>query len=295
MCPPCVNPKCECECQCPACPAAPDANLRPICAQCPACPAAPAITVIRPQAKRFLELFRQFGISCEKKSNFLLGIPDVLLVEVGAYNGEETKALGSLPNVKKVITYEATPSKIPGITSTIASIASKVTVRNAAVSDKDGEIELYLPDGEGGSQQDSLGNQQFWSGNANKIKIPSVRLDTEIHERIHLLKTDTQGNEYHVLKGAEKIIDSYGIDVIHMEYSPNLARANGENLVEMMEWLNSKGYACFDCPDHIAPKYDEEAVRKTRSWTAYPDSFGSLVVRNGDHGAWGDVVCIQAR
>jgi len=291
---------------CPACPACPTCScVTPTCTcncpnngeqqKCPEPQKCPTQRRPLPHTKRAFELIRQFGIDCEAKDKFFAGVPDVLMVEVGAYDGSEALKYGSLSHVKKLISYEATPSKIPEIRRKISGLGDKVIIRNAAVTNFSGEITFYIPNGAGGSEQDSTGNQKFWSGNTHAITVPAVRLDEEIKERIHFLKSDTQGGEFHVLLGAEKIIDNYGIDVLHLEFSPNLAVANGENLEEMMEWLQSKGYVCFDCNSHIPPAYDEEHVRKLRSFATFPKSFGDFHYNQGNHGAWSDIVCLQTR
>lgn len=46
---------------------------------------------------------------------------------------------------------------------------------------------------------------------------------------------DTQGNEMHVLLGAEGLIDKYGIDMIMMEYAPLLSSYNGEHLGDILQ------------------------------------------------------------
>ncbi len=78
-----------------------------------------------------------------------------------------------------------------------------------------------MHDGEGGSQQDSMSVP--WKEGV-KISVPVVQLDDFVKEgeRVWLLKSDTQGHEVQVLKGAHKLLSEHRIELIHIEYSPGL-------------------------------------------------------------------------
>jgi hypothetical protein len=115
-----------------------------------------------------------------------------------------------------------------------------------------------------------------------------VRLDEVVHEHVNLIKIDTQGHDDRVLMGAKGIIEKYGIDVIHMEYSPGLNRQSGGKPAEILHWLYDYGYVCFDCAEFQPPP-----LTANRTFDAYPNTFGSLIVYSGDHGQWGDMMCFH--
>jgi hypothetical protein len=126
-----------------------------------------------------------------------------------------------------------------------------------------------------------------------------VRLDSVVHERIHLLKVDAQGFDDRVIMGAKGIIENYGIDAIHMEFSPVLNRKGGGRPEAILHWLYDYGYVCFDCDVFQPPPLGEE-----RSFNGYADTFrvGSAMRGAGDDAAkaragkampWTDIMCFH--
>ena len=59
--------------------------------------------------------------------------------------------------------------------------------------------------------------------------VPIVSLSDEIHEHVTLLKLDVQGAEPDVIDGAQRLIRTYGVDVIHMEFQPVLQLRMGRD------------------------------------------------------------------
>jgi hypothetical protein len=126
------------------------------------------------------------------------------------------------------------------------------------------------------------------------VTVQTVRLDSEIKERIHLLKIDTQGHELQVIKGAEGIIKKYGIDVIHTEFSPALMRGHGVEPQEYLEYLWSLGYTCSYCNNAFtlpASELPKSTQGGAWGWNTFTDAFGALHEIPG-HGAWGDLICV---
>jgi FkbM family methyltransferase len=132
--------------------------------------------------------------------------------------------------------------KVAAVQSAVqsAGMTNVVTVRAAAASDRNGEATFTIAKTEG-TQQDSLGNIDFMVSTGRNITVPVVRLDSEIDERVHLLKVDTQGHEMSVIKGAEGIIKKHGIDVIHAEFSPALMRGHGVDPAKFLQYMHDLG------------------------------------------------------
>jgi FkbM family methyltransferase len=220
---------------------------------------------------------------------------EAVVVEVGAYRGEELVMFKGL--VHKLYTYEPSPAKAAEIRSTIASngMSDVVVFRPVAASDHAGEASFFVPSAEG-TQQDSLGDISFLDNLRRSITVPLVRLDDEIHERVHLLKIDTQGHEMGVVKGAEGIIKNYGIDIIHAEFSPGLMRGHGVKPEDFLEYMFQLGYTCFYCTEAFGiPASNLPDFSGTRSapweWGQFTKDFGEYPGIVG-HGAWGDLVCV---
>jgi len=232
---------------------------------------------------------------CSDKAAYVRGWNGkAVVVEVGAYHGEEIPQFKGL--VKRLYTYEPSAPKLPLIRNTIAAAGMEnvVTVRPVAASSKSGTATLQLAKSEG-TQQDSLGEIGFMTKDnpsRKNVTIETVRLDEEIFERIHLLKVDTQGHELAVLQGAEGIMKQFGIDVIHIEFSPALMRGHSVDPEEYLEYLWSMGYSCSYCRDNFnLPNSELPRIENVWGWKSFTDSFGELHEIPG-HGAWGDLLCI---
>lgn len=208
-----------------------------------------------------------------------------VVVEVGAFDGAETPLLAA--HSRKVYSFEATPSKEKTIRAKIAPFASKVELHMVGVSDRAGTLPLAIPAGEGGAQQDAFGDQKFFMGpKVRTIDVPVVRLDDVVHEHVDVLFSDTQGHEWQVVRGAEGIIRTYGIDMLHLEFSPNLMRGSGSEPADFLRYLRDLGYACFDCDAFGPPPAD-----KFRTFDEFASNFGSFQYMHGDHGQWTDLLC----
>ena len=82
------------------------------------------------------------------------------------------------------------------------------------------------------------------------IKVPVVRLDDEVPIGTPgvpdgiVLKTDTQGYEMEVLRGAERLFSQQAVRLLFVEMSSGTLRAHGSSPLELMTWLHTHGYDC---------------------------------------------------
>jgi FkbM family methyltransferase len=302
----------------------------------------PHATTARKRRRVVHSLLRSARFSCEgaeAKAALLDGRRNAVVVEVGAHDGEDTLAYARRPNVARVHSFEATPWHEASMRARLdhagAEVAVKVSPRFSAVSNvtRSEPIALYVRrdgspprDGAGddalraemlndrGSsrhpsrldQTNMLADNRFlFAERGETVSVPVTTLSDAVREHVDLLETDTQGHEFHVLLGAERLIDEFGIDMIVTEFSPRLMHANGANPEEMLDWLHDKGYACFDCTDFHAPPLlggprprssDESrrsAVETPRTFGDFSDSFGDHYFTFGDVGEWGNLVCLR--
>jgi FkbM family methyltransferase len=277
----------------------------------------------------------------DAKASLLEGHSNAVVVEVGAHDGEDTVAYARHPNVARVYAFEATPwhraamrvrlnRAGPGAATKVRSYFSAVSnvtrsdpiplyVRrdgNFFVESTNGTINNAAEDGiEYGGALDRRGvgrgrldaanmladNRFLFAEPGETVEVPVTTLSDVVREHVDLLETDTQGHEFHVLLGAEALMDEFGIDTIVMEFSPRLMHANGANPEEMLDWLHDKGYACFDCTDFHAPPLlgSPGEIRTTlgeqtsRTFGAFSRSFGNHYFSFGDAGQWANLVCIR--
>jgi len=234
-------------------------------------------------------VLRLAKFDCQDKEQFVRHLDGcAVVIEVGSFDGKEMARIA--PHCRKGYTFEATPSKEERIRERLAAFP-QVSVHMQAVGDYNGQVDLFLPNGLDNprSQQDSISDQRFWSGeNMKKMSVPIVRLDSIVKEHVDFMKVDVQGHEFAVLRGAEGIIRNYGIDILHLEMCPRHMVAAGDEPTAMLEWLHEMGYFCMDCEAYYPPdKFSH------RTFEEFPEAFGSYALHGKEHGAWTDLVCYQ--
>lgn len=85
------------------------------------------------------------------------------------------------------------------------------------------------------------------------IQVQKMRLDNWFHQVyqngkpqiIDLIKIDTEGNELRVIQSFEKLWDTVEVRAIQFEYGM-CWKDSGASIVEMIKYLNSKGYDIFE-------------------------------------------------
>jgi hypothetical protein len=92
----------------------------------------------------------------------------------------------------------------------------------------------------------------FKSNEEIAFQVRTVPLDEVIpaSERVLLLKIDVQGWEYHVLKGASKLLSRKGSQAPYLIYEEDerLLQASNSSAKEIRDFLRSVGY--HDCTQH---------------------------------------------
>lgn len=84
---------------------------------------------------------------------------------------------------------------------------------------------------------------------------------------IHLLKIDTEGSEFSVLRGLEPLFAQHRVHFVFMEFWPLGLMAGGVDPVGMLRWLAHYGFLCRGL-GHTSPNTFEEIVANlTPDWT----------------------------
>lgn len=81
------------------------------------------------------------------------------------------------------------------------------------------------------------------------VKVPVVRLDDEVSIGARtpngiVLKSDTQGYEMEVMRGAERLFSQQAVRLLFVEMSSGTLKARGSSPLELMAWLHAHGYDC---------------------------------------------------
>jgi FkbM family methyltransferase len=123
-------------------------------------------------------------------------------IDVGANIGAYAFALSSL--ARHVLAFEPNPM----VASFISRVLPKnVTVRNLAVSDTIGTLDLFVPTKEG--REDTTSAHIAGSnpgGGGVHYKVHTATLDSFADRDIGFLKIDVEGHELNVLSGAQQLI-----------------------------------------------------------------------------------------
>lgn len=92
----------------------------------------------------------------------------------------------------------------------------------------------------------------FKSNEEISLQVRTVPLDEVIpeSEQVLLIKIDVQGWEYHVLKGASKLLSRKGSEAPYLIYEEDerLLQASNSSTREIQDFLRSMGY--HDCTKH---------------------------------------------
>jgi hypothetical protein len=120
-----------------------------------------------------------------------------------------------------------------------------------------------------------------------------VKLDDAVKYRVNFLIVDTQGFDHHVLLGAQKLMEDYGVDVVLFEYAPTLMKKAGGDPAGVLHFMRSMGYACFDMQTLPLPLNYGSGAPRWRSFDRFPTLFQSWKFMNGDHGTWTNILCFS--
>ncbi|KNA11395.1 hypothetical protein SOVF_135360 [Spinacia oleracea] len=129
-----------------------------------------------------------------------------------------------------------------------------VTVFDAAASDRFGSITFHKLVGRLDNSAVSAAGAKlaFKSNEEIAVEVKTIPLDEIIpdSEPVLLLKIDVQGWEYHVLKGAKKLLSRKGVEAPYLIYEEDerLLQASNTTAKEIRDFLGSVGYV--DCTMH---------------------------------------------
>ena len=171
-----------------------------------------------------------------------------LTVDVGANCGLYTRLLARIS--KQVYAFE--PShEMAGLLRRTS--AANVIVHEIALSDQNGEANLFIPQGDAGlvhglaslePRADSLGNP------VTSIHVPKARLDTMVDGDVAFVKIDVEGHELNVLKGATRLIDR--CQPVFLVEAEDRHRSEATRLV--FEFFRDKSYrGYFLKDDQVVP------------------------------------------
>lgn len=146
----------------------------------------------------------------------------------------------------KVISFEPDPRNINILKRNVAlhDEFGVVSVMNQAVADQKGILPLYLSD-------TNLGDHRLFSDAQDRAscKVGVTTLDTFLCETDLLptfVKSDTQGSEARILRGAEELFSRGWRPILLLEFWPFGLNASGDDALELWKSLDGMGYTMFE-------------------------------------------------
>ena len=170
--------------------------------------------------------------------------------DVGANNGQTAiEYVEHFPKAN-IYSFEPTQKAYTILTQTVGHLP-KVKCLKLALSSAPGIARMSSS--EGTTEQNKITSQQQEGLNYEEVEL--ITLDTFCQKNdikhIHLLKIDTEGHDFEVLKGAENLINNMQIDLIQVEAGINPQNTLHVPFVKFKEYLESKGYLLFKIYDQV--------------------------------------------
>ena len=166
--------------------------------------------------------------------------PKRICLDVGANLGLFTYFLSRYaPHV-----YAFEPNPIP--LRILKSVADKnVTVREMALSNETGEVELVVPRGRKGWSSNGASVEHAHSGDAGIVKVPCSRIDDLGYKNIGFIKIDVEGHEKSVLEGATETL-ARDRPNLFVENEVAHAGSGVSDVFELVKKLDYDGFALID-------------------------------------------------
>lgn len=200
-----------------------------------------------------------------------------IVFDVGANIGEWTEGVLEHVQPKHIFAFEPVPSIADIFREKI--VDDRVSLHECAVSQQRGSAYFfYYPYVEGCWEDGTLSSlykrarvEDMFNVSGQEVTVNTVRLDDFCAEkgvdRINFLKIDTEGAEWDVLSGAEKLLREGNIDFIQFEYGQTYTDSS-RTLKEIYHYLQNFGYAIF--------KIHFEGLAYVREWSdAFEDYYQS--------------------
>lgn len=170
---------------------------------------------------------------------------DAVTVDVGANCGLYTRRLARLS--RRVHAFEPSEQMARLLRRTSAR---NVSVHELALSDHEGDAELFIPQGEDGPVHGlaSLEARADPPAGLMSVHVPTARLDAVIDQDVAFVKIDVEGHELHVLNGAVEILERcQPVFLVEAE-----DRHRTEATRSVFEFFRSKSYrGLFLKDDHV--------------------------------------------
>lgn len=177
--------------------------------------------------------------------------PDDIVLDLGANIGWfsviASKCLGE---GGRVFSFEPDPqnARLLRINTALADVGNRVSIFNMAVSDAEGRLPLYKSESNRGD------HRLFADAEARDfVEVPVTTLDRflENTDRLPtLVKSDTQGSESRILRGAQRLFERGWRPIILAEFWPFGLTHSGADPLALWHTLEGMGYTMYEVAEY---------------------------------------------
>lgn len=218
-------------------------------------------------------VFNKFGLKIVRYNDIYIDLKKliksdkkIIIFDIGAFTGNSIYNFNNLFDNAMIYSFEPSQKNFKVLKKNTKSISS-CRIANLAVSNKDGKIIFYENNWGPTSSTKKISNnlnkkfydKRFKYLGKNEInktyKVGSVKIDTFVVnnkiKNIDILKIDTQGNEYDVLLGAQKILNLKKVEFIIIEMIIDGYYQSKSNLGKIDNLLSFNGFELYGIYDII--------------------------------------------
>jgi FkbM family methyltransferase len=169
--------------------------------------------------------------------------PSDIFLDIGGNEGYFSIIASALAPAGQVHCIEPQSRLQPIVNENVrVNAVRSVVVHRIAISDTNGEIPLFLRPSTNTGASSMF---RHWRIGSAKETVPALTLDTFFEnnaiDRVRLLKSDCEGAEYLVIRGATNVLKRQAIDFIAMEYHPLICGV--EQCLFVDQALRDAGYS----------------------------------------------------
>ena len=170
--------------------------------------------------------------------------PGDRFVDLGANFGYYTSLASKIvADAGRVVAFEPSPRAAQVIRDMIAENEIKnVDLVQAAVGEKDGKIEIFMPSNNGTHSPSAL----FSDPTFTRLQVPLIALDhygpLNVGTPIKLIKIDVEGFEPNVIKGLRKLAQAGLIQNLFCEFNSGWLRRNSTTPKQLFEAIVGCGF-----------------------------------------------------
>lgn len=175
------------------------------------------------------------------------------ILDIGAHQGQTATRLRAMFPTAQIHSFEPIPSTFATLSATLSGIPG-VHAHNLAMADEAGRRQIHAV---AGASTNSLASRRMEGDpNATKVEITCTTVDDfcQLHaiDQISAIKTDTEGLDVSVLRGATRMLRSGSIQAICCETSFNRRDPEVSNFHQVESLLADHGLVPITIYPHAA-------------------------------------------